>query len=145
MIYWDSSAFVKKYLREEGSNAVVDRLTGDPAVATSILSYAEIHAVFARKARERNVSAAALERLSRSFDSDWQSLVVVRVNDAILPAVRDVLIRHPLRGADAVHLASALYLARQTRSSNLCFACADDRLLQAAAAEGLKAWNPLVK
>lgn len=143
MIYWDSSAFVKKYLREVGSNAVVRRLAGDPAVATSILSYAEIRAVFARKARERNVTAAVLERLNRSFDADWQSLIVVRVNDFILPAVRDVLDRHPLRGADAVHLASALYLARRTRSSNLGFACADDRLREAAGAEGLAAWNPL--
>jgi predicted nucleic acid-binding protein len=143
LIYWDSSAFVKKYLREEGSDAVVRRLDDDPAVASSILSYAEIHAVFSRKARERGISAAALERLRRSFDSDWKSLVVVRVYDMILPSVREVLSRHPLRGADAVHLASALYLARQTRVTGLSFACADDRLLKAAAAEGLTAWNPL--
>lgn len=143
MIFWDSSAFVKKYLREDGSNAVLRRLAGDPVVATSILSYAEIRAAFARKARERGVTGAVLERLNRAFEADWQSLIIVRVNDAILPAIRDVFGRHPLRGADAVHLASALYLARQTRSANLGFACADGRLLEAAGAEGLVAWNPL--
>jgi predicted nucleic acid-binding protein len=143
LIFWDSSAFVKKYLKEEGSDAVLRRLVADPTAATSILSYAEIRAVFARKARERKVSAAALERLNRNFEADWQSLVVVRVNDFLLPTVRDVLGRHPLRGVDAVHLASALYLARQTRSKHLSFACADSALLEAAGAEGLVAWNPL--
>lgn len=142
MIYWDASALVKKYFREDGSGAVLDRLKGDPVAATSALSYAEIHAVFARKRRERGAAPGALQRRAQSFDGDWESLIVVRIGDALLPMVRDVLGRHPLRGADAVHLASALFLARQTRTPALCFACADERLLEAAAAEGLGAWNP---
>lgn len=145
MIYWDSSALVKKYLREEGSDAVMQRLAGDAVVTTSILSFAEIHAVFARKASERTISSMAKKLLIRSFESDWQSMVVVHVNDVILPVVRDVLSRHNLRGADAVHLASGLYLARRTKCPKLCFGCADDRLLKAAAAEGLLAWNPLTE
>lgn len=143
MIYWDSSALVKKYLREEGSDVVMQRLIGDGVVATSILSFAEIHAVFARKASERVISATAQKLLIRSFESDWQSMIVVHMNEVILPVVRDVLSRHNLRGADAVHLASGLYLARRTKCPKLSFGCADDRLLKAASAEGLLAWNPL--
>jgi len=73
LIYWDSSAFVKKYLREEGSAAVVHRLTDDPAVATSILSYAEIRAVFARKASEEGAGPGSLTHSGGVGTADWTS------------------------------------------------------------------------
>ena len=51
---------------------------------------------------------------------------------------RDLIQRHPLRGFAAVHLASALNLKRDL-GEPITFAAADERLLQAAAAEGLQA------
>ena len=48
--------------------------------------------------------------------------------------------RHPLRGFDAIHLASALMLKRAL-GEEVIFAAADVRLLQAAGAERLQALN----
>lgn len=45
--------------------------------------------------------------------------------------------RHPLRAYDAIQLASALWLARESRMA-LTFVCADRRLAAAAAAAGLR-------
>ncbi len=45
--------------------------------------------------------------------------------------LRPIVKRHGLRGADAVHLASALW------QGSTDFACYDSRLAEAAAAEGL--------
>jgi hypothetical protein len=48
--------------------------------------------------------------------------------------------RHPLRGFDAVHLASALRL-KTALGGEITFAAADGRLLKAAEAENLKLLN----
>jgi hypothetical protein len=57
----------------------------------------------------------------------------------------DLLERHPLRASDAIHLATAL-TSNQLLSNGdlpaLTFLCADDRLLDAAMAEGLGVDNP---
>lgn len=47
--------------------------------------------------------------------------------------------RWKLRGADAVHLASALYLQRrlETDGGQACFVCAEERLAGAAKQAGL--------
>jgi hypothetical protein len=47
----------------------------------------------------------------------------------------------PFRGADAVHLASALLLHQE--GLEVRFACSDRHLLAAAAAEGLATFNPV--
>jgi predicted nucleic acid-binding protein len=53
--------------------------------------------------------------------------------------------RHPLRGYDAVHLATALTLntaLREADTSPLVFVAADTRLCEAAGREGFLSENP---
>lgn len=143
MIYWDSSALIKKYLMENGSDAVLQKLSADPLIVTSQLAYPEILATFARKLREKAMPAKAYQSACHSFEADWKAMTIVHLDDAILSRVRNLLARHQLRSADVVHLASALYVAERTRFPSLPFACADNRLLHAAGQEGLEGWNPL--
>lgn len=145
MIYWDSSALIKKYLREEGSDTVLQWLLVDHVLTTSQLTYAEIHATFARKLRDKEISHETYEEIRSLFDSDWKAMTIVRMEDNLLPKISAILTRQPLRGADAVHLASALYVSECSRFNPLPFACADIKLLEAAVKEGLDGWNPLIK
>ncbi len=143
MIYWDSSAIIKKYLKEDGSKAVFQRLAADPVLATSRLTYAEVHAAFARKLREKEISLKTFQETCSLFETDWRAMAIVRMEDKLLPKIRSLLTKHPLRSADSVHLASALYISNYSRYNHLPFACADKKLLEAAVNEGLDAWNPL--
>lgn len=143
MIYWDSSALIKKYLKEDGSNAVLRRLSTDPVLATSQLTYAEIHATFARKLREKEISLKAYHGACSLFEADWKAMVIVRMEDKLLPKIRFLLTKYPLCSADSIHLASALYVSEYSRYSALLFACADKKLLQAAVSERLEGWNPV--
>lgn len=145
MIYWDYSALIKKYLKEDGSNAVLQRLSIDTVLATSQLTYAEVHATFARKLREKEISLKTYQETCSLFESDWKAMVIVRLEDKLLPIISSLLARHPLRGADSVHLASALYISEYSRYNSLPFACADKKLLQAAVSEGLSGWDPLIE
>lgn len=143
MIYWDSSALIKKYLKEGGSNAVLQRLSTDPILATSQLTYAEIHATFARKLREKEISLKTYQGICSLFEADWEAMAIVLMEDKLFPKIRSLLTKHPLRSADTVHLASALYVSEYSRYIALPFACADKKLLQAAVSEGLAGWDPV--
>ena len=64
------------------------------------------------------------------------TLVRIAVDDAVHRRVDALLVKHPLRGADAIHLASAL-LVRDLLQEPVTFACADIARVTAAGSEGL--------
>ena len=137
MNYFDTSALIKRFVDEPGSERVEGLLSKDPMLATSKVAYAEVHAALARKLRERAFTAVAYRRTSRSFESEWRAYVRVDVVDPLLFTVRELVRRHPLRGFDAIHLASALRL-QELIGEGVWLIASDDRLLSAARDEGLE-------
>ena len=141
MIYLDSSALVKRYVAETGS-AAVDRLLAEhPYAATSRLAYPEILSALHRKHRAGDFPARVLDRLVKAFESDWNKMFVLEFADELLPAIKQAIRRHAVRGADSVHLVSAMWL-RSELKEDVIFACADAKLLAAARKERLVAFDP---
>ncbi len=136
MTYLDTSALIKRFVAEAGS-AVVQRLVGHGGpVATATVAYFEVYAGVTRKRREGHLSAAEYTRICRQFERDWGAYIRVELVDEILRVARRLIQRHPLRGVDAIHLASAVNLGRDLEEA-ITFVAADERLLKAAAAERL--------
>jgi predicted nucleic acid-binding protein len=140
LIYLDTSALIKRFVNEKGSPLVQSLMRQSEPVATAKIAYAEIFAGFARKFREGHLPKVSYALACRQLERDWQSYVRVELQDDVLFLARDLIQRHPLRGFDAVHLASALSL-KTALSEGITFAAADTRLLRAAAAEGLEVLN----
>ena len=136
MNYFDSSALIKRFVVEAGSKRVEALIAAEPPPATSKVAYAEVHAGLARKLREGGLTPAAHRSASRTFDADWPAYVRVELTDPLLILVRDLVKRLPLRGFDAIHLASALRLRDQI-GDEILFVASDERLLAAASSEGL--------
>ena len=136
MNYFDTSALIKRFVEEPGSNAVSALIDAQPMVATSIVAYAEVHAGLARKLRERAMTTRVHRQTARAFDADWRAFLRVTVTDPLLTLTRDLVRRHPLRGFDAIHLAAAVRLQSEL-AETVRFVAADARLLAAADAEGL--------
>lgn len=109
-------------------------------LATATIAYAETYAALARRHRDGTLSALGCGRLCRQFEDDWATFFRIELDGAVLAAARVVIQRHVLRGFDGIHLASALRL-RAEASENVTLAAADERLLQAAHAEGLAILN----
>lgn len=146
--YFDTSALLKRYVTEAGSEWVKTLLSADdaPFIVTSHLAVVEAACAFARRAREGNLPAEALDNLLRLFEYDVAYRYhVLELSPATIDAARDLALQHPLRVYDAVHLATA-WLANQelVRAGKppLTFVCADDRLVGIASATGLLTDNP---
>ena len=137
--YMDTSAMVKLYLSEPGSEASIRLWRESQRIAVSAVGYAELVAAFQRKRREGIVSREGLTRAIRSFKSDWESVQVVPLSPQLNRRIDRLVADHPLRGFDAIHLASALAI-RDAVGEEFLLVSADRRLLDAAQKEGLNVY-----
>jgi predicted nucleic acid-binding protein len=138
ILYVDTSALVKLYVREPDSRGTLERVGSASVVATSRVAYPEARAALARRRREGGISRAAHARSVSALDKDFPRFVVVELTEKVGVAAGDLADRRSLRGFDAIHLASALELEALTGELE-AFLCFDNRLRDAARAEGLTA------
>ena len=104
---------------------------------TSSVAYAEMLASFYRKTREVKISAKVFSAMLFFFRRDWRSIIRVEVSDDLNETIDRIIRDHPLRGFDAIHLASALIVS-DASPEQLVFACYDKRLILAAQKLGLR-------
>lgn len=136
ILYLDTSALVKLYVEEPGSAAVKEKVSAAQIVSTSRVAYVEARAGFARKFRQRELTRKEYSQVVKGFKRDWRNYFIVEVSEDVVELGGELVERHPLRGFDAIHLASALLLKSRTRST-VSFSCFDERLKKAAQTEGL--------
>ena len=136
ILYLDTSALVKLYVRETGSVRVRNWLKQAAAAATSVVAYAEARAAFARLYRSALTNPRRhRERVAR-FNADWESYLRVELTPSVLRLAGETAETYELRGFDSIHLASALWLA--DRAQTACgFAVFDQRLHDGAVRAGL--------
>jgi predicted nucleic acid-binding protein len=124
MLYLDSSALVKRYLKEEGSQEVRAAMGEARRWATCRIGYVET----ARAVGLRGDEAAA-----DRFRVEWPAFNVVEVDMAVAAEATQVALETALRTLDAIHLAAALAIADR----DLRVATWDKRLHRAARERGL--------
>lgn len=127
--YLDSSALVKLYLSEAGRDEVQALLEATEAVTTSVIAYAEARATFARRLRNGELSDEEHAQVVEDFESDWAGVNELAVTPEIYRLAGNLTVNHPLRGMDALHLASALRAKTEVDIHFLSF----DRELQRVA------------
>ena len=139
ILYCDTSALIKLYVDEVHSNAVTKTIAAADAIATSLLAYPETRATLARAQREKRLRPSDFRRALAQFQQDWSSYVVLDTHHALMLHAGELAERHALRGADAIHLASAIQLAHDLQSSPtpMAFLAFDVLLTRAAAREHL--------
>lgn len=141
MIYLDTSALIKRFVDETGSNKVAELVVEQAPASTAALAYVEVYSGLARKQRDGELSADQFDGIRIQFEEGWPSYVRVHLRDEVLHLARDLVGRYPLRALDAVHVASALHL-QGLLGFAVTFVAADRRLLDAAGKEGMGIVDP---
>ena len=151
MLYLDASALAKRYFAETGSDALLGRLRQGDKVYTSALSYAELLAAFGRKLRDGILAQDEFDSLFDRLTRDWTFLWnVLEVDLSTMSWVRVIVSQHSVRGADAIHLSTALWLGNTIRlapeyaagETKLEFGVADKSLARIAGQYGLSVFDP---
>ena len=131
MIYVDTSALVKRYLQEPGSDAFDAFFLTQAPLGISRLTVIEMRCALARRRRAKQVSRKLETQVQEAFRLDMQdgALLVASFNDDDLTLayhLMDEVGVIPLRTLDALHLA----VARHTAATG--FATADKNQADAA-------------
>jgi hypothetical protein len=145
--YLDTSAAVKLYVIEIGSAWLRQLLlTPVSTIVSSHLLRVEIWSAFERRLREGSVTLPDYTRIHDWFTEHRQSLYnFAPVSEPIVRQACQLIVRHPLRSYDALHLATALFVNQhltQAGATPLIFLSADNHLNGAAHTEGLSVDNP---
>lgn len=106
-LYLDTSALVKRYIRERGSQEVESWIAGADLSATSVMALVEATAAFARAARMGGISRNTGERAVEALTHQWGGYVRIPPTQSLIGRAAELAWRFDLRGYDAVHLASA--------------------------------------
>lgn len=136
ILYLDTSALVKLYVREPGTAAVRAHAAKAEALATSVVAYAETRAAFARLKQSGLTGNARHQQRLGQLERDWEALLRVELAPDALRSAGDLAEIYGLRGFDSIHLASALWLKTRV-SVPVDFAVFDRRLAAAASKAGL--------
>jgi predicted nucleic acid-binding protein len=143
ILYLDTSALVKRYFKEPYSDQVIAKWQDATEIVTSSVAYAETLAAIHRKKRESALKDDLVKKISDALRTDWNSFIRIQVNDELNGYIDKAIEGHPLRGFDAIHLASAMIM-NEMFPDNVLFTCFDQTLTRAAISEGIKTFpaNP---
>ena len=107
-LYVDTSALVKRYVRESGSEEVRAWLAKASHVATALITQAEMAAALAKGVRMGGLTPSEGQRAWEAFLEDWSALFRISLSPALIRRGASLAWELDLRGYDAVHLAAAL-------------------------------------
>lgn len=138
--YIEPSAWVKRYIDEPGTQWIGQLFTTGVAAVCSSIGVVEVLSAVVRRVPARSSSRA---RLMRRIRDDAEAMEVVDFTQMVRDRSMDIPSVYRLRGADAIHLASAMvYRDALDDDDELIVVSADDELLVAANLAGLPTIDP---
>ena len=138
--YFDTSALVKRYHLEQGSERM-DQLFADPTASllTANITLTELTSALDRKRQDRTLTQETLNYVLAAVSRDLhEDFWLIELDRGHVLRSQELILRHHLRALDALHLAVLLSL----RDITPVLVCADQRLLEAAQREQCTVLNP---
>jgi predicted nucleic acid-binding protein len=137
MLYLDTSALVKLYVRENYTDEMLNMVASHDQLASHQILYVEFHATLARLGREARLTDEQWRQLKHDFLIAWPAFTQVGLTEPLLVRAAELAEGFALRGHDSLHLAAA-DLLRQVIVKPLIFASFDRHLNRAAKLLGMK-------
>lgn len=137
ILFCDTSALVKLYVRERESDAAIAQVAASEIVALCRIAWAETVSAFARRARDQIDDAALLALARQRFIAEWPRHLILEVTQDLVELAGAYADAFALRAYDAVQLAAVHSLHREL-PDEVQFACYDHRLVNAARVLGIE-------
>ena len=131
-VYFDSSAFAKRYIDETGTADVLAWCGRASELALSVIAVPELISAFCRLQREGRLTDAQYQIIKRALMLDIADALICDTTPQVIQHAVKALENHTLRGMDAIHLGAALACTAEV------FISADARQCRAAEAFGLQ-------
>jgi predicted nucleic acid-binding protein len=145
LYYLDTSALVKLYVREPGTEQML-RLTSQAArnqLAVLALARVEIRSALRRRERAGEIASRVVVQLLERFQHHLEAVFMRQgITEATLEDACGLVDRHGLFALDAIQLAGYLALRTSSGANTPIFVSADKQLLEAAESESIPVLDP---
>jgi len=131
-LFFDTSAFVKRYINEPGSEEVESLCILADDIAVSIVLPIEAISTFSRLKREKKISSAQYHQMKGSLFEDLRDIAILPVNPSTVGRSVGAIENAPLKALDAIHIGCAIDYKPEY------FVSADMQQLAVAQQHGLK-------
>jgi predicted nucleic acid-binding protein len=138
--YLDSSALVKGYVKENGSEKVREILESESLLATSPMAYSEVLSALARKRRNAEIKKRDFDKAINAFIREFDAFILISV-DEVWKESGGATLKYNLKGADSIHLAGVLK-ARDIIGTETVFVVSDKELIRAGIKASIDVFNP---
>lgn len=137
-IFLDTSALAKRYVQEPGSGELTELLTSITSeIFISTLAFVEFASAMGRKLRNKEIAEAKVGEAIKELEEDWYEVFAkIQLEDMLAETAAAIALEHSLKGADAVHLASAQIIGVEL------FVASDNKLIRVAKKLGINSYNP---
>jgi predicted nucleic acid-binding protein len=137
--YLDTSALLKQYIQEAGSEDVEKLLRSSDIAGSNMLTYAEMASAIVRAVRMKLIPKEEARATWEDFLVDWDLLVRFDVSAQLIKRASVLIWEDGLRSYDAMHLASAL-VWQETIEMPVTLATYDRELWASAKKAGIAVW-----
>lgn len=132
MLFFDTSAFIKRYIDESGSAEIQNLCEQADDIGISMLLPVEAISTFARLKREKRVSLKQYGILKEELLADMRDITIIPLTPQIIKSAINSLENSPLKALDALQIGCALEYQPDF------FVSCDSQQLSAAARVGLQ-------
>jgi hypothetical protein len=131
-VYFDSSAFAKRFIEEPGTEEVLAWCDQATELALSVIAIPELVSAFCRLRRERRITARQYQSIRSDLMADIADALICDTTPETIQRAVQALENHPRCGMDAIHVGAAVVSTAEV------FVSADARQCAAAKALGLR-------
>lgn len=145
LYYLETSALVKLYVYEPGTERLLGLTASDAGHRFAILSLAQVEfrAAIRRRQRAGEISGSEADELIESFRQHSEGKFLIQsFSDSLLDVAFALIDGYALKGYDAMQLAGYLLLRSISGTEEPTFVCADKALLLSARNEGCPVMDP---
>ncbi len=145
--YLDTSALMKLYIPETGSEIIEELFNGlseSETLATSYLTFLEVNSTATRLLKGRAITRGYYRRTLDQLAQDiaYYRVRVIPVQNELIDRAIPIAGEYSLRSLDAVHFASAIASGSLLSGHNLYMVSADREIMTACESYGIPAINP---
>jgi len=138
-LYFDTSALIKKYIFEAGSEQVDELMNKADRVFVSEITEIESYSTFKRLSVEKAINENEYDILKNEFEFDNQYFDHVGFDENIINTAKSLIEKYQLKTLDSIQLGSALILKEEIDY----FVACDEKLIASGKKEGLRIINPV--
>jgi len=145
LYYLETSALVKLYVYEPGTEGLLGLTASEAGHRFAILSLAQVEFRAAIRRRQRNgeIPSSTADELIESFRRHVEGKFLIQpFSDSLLDVALALVDSYSLKGYDAMQFAGYLMLRSISGNEEPVFVCADKALLSVARNEGCPVLDP---